>query len=301
MAKPRAGLQFVEPQLATLVETPPKGDDWLHEPKYDGYRTQLIVENGKARALTRRGADWSAKYRPIVAAAAALPDAILDGEIVAFDSEGRPTIEAFRTALSSEPGRLLFVAFDLLYLDGEDLRGMPQIERRARLAALLAGAGGAIQFSEHVTGGGQAFYDQACRLGLEGIVSKRPDAPYRSGRTEAWVKTKCYEESEFIVTGIQRERGKPSFAVMASLGDGRYVGSAFIALGRGDRDRLYELAEAGGGKAPAGYTVKKNFPAEWIKPRVTGRVLHLMREEPLRHARLVGIAAPAAVTRRTTR
>jgi hypothetical protein len=103
------------------------------------------------------------------------------------------------------------------------------------------------------------------------MVSKRADAPYRSGRTEAWVKTKCYQESELIVAGIQRERGKPSFAVMASPEDGRYVGSAFIVLPRRQRDRLYELAEAGGGKMPAGIEPKESFPAEWIGPRLLGR------------------------------
>src|SRR5262249_3597648 len=100
-------------------------------------------------------------------------------------------------------------------------------------------------------GGGAAFYENVCRLGLEGMVSKRHDAPYRSGKADAWVKTKCNQESELVVAGIQRERGKPSFAVMASPEDGRYVGSAFIALPRGQRDRLYELAEAGGGRCPS--------------------------------------------------
>jgi ATP-dependent DNA ligase len=225
-----------------------------------------------------------------VEAAAELPakSAIIDGEIVAFEPDGRTSIEAFRKAMSSAPGRLVYVAFDLLHLDGKDLRQLPCRGRRDLLAALLVGrAEGAIQFSDHIVGNGVGFYESACQLGLEGIVSKRADAPYRGGRSDAWVKTKCYQESQLVVAGIQRERSKPSYAVMASPEDGRYVGSAFIALPRGQRDRLYELAEAGGGKMPAGYEPKKSFQAEWIKPKLLGRVLHLRGEDTLRHARLV--------------
>ncbi len=294
MAKGRAGtsLRFIAPQLASLVQTPPKGDDWLHEIKYDGYRTELIIENGQARAHTRRGADWSTKYRPIVDAAATLPvkTAIIDGEIVAFEPDGRATIEAFRAALSSYPGALFFMGFDLLHLDGQDMREIPCIDRRARLEGLVAG-NAAIRFSEHVEGNGEAFYAHACQLGLEGIVSKRPGSSYRSGRTDSWVKTKCNEESELIVAGIQRERGKPSYAVMASPDDRAYVGSAFIALPRQQREILYALAEAGGGTKPQGYQIKKNYPAEWIEPRLLGRVKHLRGEDTLRHARLIELVA----------
>jgi ATP-dependent DNA ligase len=282
-------LQLIRLQLATLVEEPPKGPDWLHEIKYDGYRTELIIERGRARAFTRRGADWSAKCRPIVEAAAELPvkSATVDGEVVAFEPGGRTSIEACRQALSWAPCQLVFAAFDLLYLNGEDLRGLAQVERRELLVALIGhAADGAIQFSEHVAGNGAAFYKQCCRLGLEGVVSKRADAPYRSGRSDYWLKTKCYTESAFRVAGIQRERGKPSYAVMASIENGHYVGSAFVALPKKQRDLLYRLAEAGGGSVPAGYRVKKNFPVAWISVPVVGRVLHIRG----RHARLVEIS-----------
>ncbi|MDW6020645.1 hypothetical protein SAZ10_02590 [Mesorhizobium sp. BAC0120] len=175
-----AALKFIEPQLATLVETPPTGPDWLHEIKYDGYRTELIIEQGRARAFTRRGADWSRKYQPIIEAAAelAVESAIVDGEVVTFEDDGRTSIEAFRNAMSSAPGRLVYVAFDLLHLDGKDLRKLPCRGRRERLEGLLAGrSGGPIQFSEHIVGNGARYYDHACELGLEGIVSKRADAP----------------------------------------------------------------------------------------------------------------------------
>ena len=199
--------QFIEPMLATLVDRPPDGDDWIHEVKHDGYRSQLAIENGKVQAFTRRGADWTSKYRPVVAAAGELPvkSAIIDGEMTVLNAEGRSDYRAFRKAIKGNPGRLVFIAFDLLMIDGKDIRGETTLERRERLQILLDDHPPAIQFSEAVHGSGKAFYEAADAMGLEGIVSKRAKAAYIGGRTRAWLKIKSYHGSELEVAGVLAE------------------------------------------------------------------------------------------------
>jgi bifunctional non-homologous end joining protein LigD len=189
-------LSFVEFQLPTLVDDPPEGNAWIHEIKYDGYRTQLVIEHGDARAFTRNGHDWSAKYLPIVEAARGLPAeaAIIDGEAIVMNEAGLSDFGKLRSAIRWQAGRIIFVAFDLLHLDGEDYRKEPTIERKAALEQLLGDTTHkAIQFGHHVQAGGKAFYAAADKLGLEGTVSKCASAPYRSGRTESRLKVKCYE------------------------------------------------------------------------------------------------------------
>jgi DNA ligase D-like protein (predicted ligase) len=282
-----SGLRFVEFQLPSLVKQPPTGDRWLHEIKYDGYRTQLVVQDGAARAYTRNGLDWTTKYVPIVSSAASLPakSAILDGEVVVLDENGHTDFGKLRSAISWEPERLIFVAFDLLHFDGEELRFRPLIERRTRLAGLIGDRTEAIQFSQHVEGNGPAFFAQADRLGMEGIVSKRADAPYRGGRANSWLKVKCFEESIYEVAGVLREPGRAAIAYMVTPDrERRYVGGAFIALNREMRERLWERVKAsarpvtGAGARPG---------TEWLKPgAILGRVRHLKGEDKLRHATL---------------
>lgn len=174
-------LRFIQPMLPTLVEVAPTGDNWIHEIKYDGYRTQVHIEGGTARALTRTGIDWSGTYKQVVEAAKGLADsAIIDREVIVLNDAGASDFHALRSAMRWNPGKFIFVAFDLLHINGDDLRRLPLIERRAMLAEL-------IQFSHHVCGGAE-FYAAVDRLGLEGMVSKRPDSVYRSGKTETWLK-----------------------------------------------------------------------------------------------------------------
>ena len=208
--------QFIEPMLPTLVESPPEGDDWIHEIKQDGYRTQLVIDGKNVRAFTRRGADWTEKYSRVVTAAGSLPakSAVIDGEMVVLDENGRSSYREFRKAIKGSPGRLVLIAFDLLMLDGKDLRALETVERRAALERLLADASPAIQFSGAVQGGGSAFYKAVDDLQLEGMVSKRAGAAYVSGRTRAWLKTKCYMESELEVAAVLEDRGKPTMALV---------------------------------------------------------------------------------------
>lgn len=282
MRKKAAGLAFVEFMLPTLVETPPAGGEWIHEVKYDGYRTQIILQGGRAQAFTRRGNDWTAKYAPVVAAAEQLPvdSAILDGEMVVLNDQHISDYAAFRRAIKSDPGRLVFVAFDLLHLDGQDLRSRTLLERRSRLEHLVRNAGPVIQFSQHVAGGGSGFYEAADQLGLEGMVSKRADSRYVSGRTESWLKTKCYEESTYEVAAVLREPGRPAVAYMVDE-NRRYVGGAFITLPHAIRERLWARVQAGA-KPVKGVVTKPG--AQWLKPGTIAKVRHLKGEEKLRHA-----------------
>ena len=177
--------EFVPPQLCKLVERPPAGDGWAHEIKFDGYRMQLRVAEGKAALRTRKGLDWTDKYQPIADMAAALPDGIIDGEIVALDHIGAPDFAALQAAMSEGKAKdLVFFAFDLLFDGARDLRELPLTKRKALLEPLIkkAGTDPIIRYVDHFVTGGDAVLRSACRMSLEGIISKRLDAPYRSGR-----------------------------------------------------------------------------------------------------------------------
>ncbi len=227
----------VEPCLATLVSTVPGGAEWLHEIKWDGYRLLVFRTRGTVTIRTRRGHDWTSRFPAIAEAVAALPvdDVVLDGEGVVAGETGVSSFSALQKALSDEGGRIardaVLYAFDLLYLDGEDLRALPLAERKARLATLVRPEGpGALRLSEHLEGGGAAMVRNACRLGLEGVISKRADKPYRSGRGLDWVKTKCTDRQEFVIGGFA-----PSGAAKRAIGSlllGFHEGGALVHAGR---------------------------------------------------------------------
>jgi bifunctional non-homologous end joining protein LigD len=203
--------QFIAPQLARLVEHPPEGDGWGHEIKIDGYRIQLHVADSNATLFTRKGLHWTHKFGGLANAAEDLPDCVIDGEVAAFESSGKLKFHALQAALSSgEDSHLVFFAFDLLFADGEDLRSLPLVERKQRLQALLAHApkGGPMQFVEHFETSGRQMLDSACRVALEGIISKALDAPYTSGRGDTWLKTKCRSGQEVIIGGWTHDHGR---------------------------------------------------------------------------------------------
>ena len=179
--------EFIEPQLCHSVERPPSGEGWLHEIKFDGYRVQVRIEAGRAVVRTHKGLDWTNRFGAIARACAALPDAIIDGEIVALTTEGVPDFAALQAAIAD--GRtddLVFFGFDLLHAGAEDLRRLKLAERKDRLRALLPDTTGPLlRYVEHFDTGGEAVLLSACKLSLEGIVSKQAHAPYRSGRKAA--------------------------------------------------------------------------------------------------------------------
>lgn len=204
----RRGLpKSIVPELATLVAAPPVGSEWLHEIKLDGYRLICRLDRQGARLLTRRQLDWTRRFPQLAGAVESLglETAIFDGEVVVLDPAGVSSFQDLQTALSNgATKRFVYYLFDLLYLEGYDLRERPLIERKELLAQVLAGQGPAspLRHSEHLLGNGPEFFHQCCRRGLEGIVSKRIDRPYREGRGRDWLKTKCVQREEFVIGGF---------------------------------------------------------------------------------------------------
>src|SRR5512138_2075443 len=196
-------------QLALLVDDAPAGPGWIHETKYDGYRIGCAVERGRATLFSRRGKDWTREFPDVAAAAARLPvrSALLDGEVAAVLPDGRTSFQALQNAFSGGERRLVYFVFDLLHLDGEDLARRPLLERKAALARLLGEGAGPLRFAPHVEGSGAEVFREACRLGLEGIVSKRADHAYRPGRGGGWVKTKCILRQELVIGGFTDPEG----------------------------------------------------------------------------------------------
>ena len=219
--------RFVEPELCRSDDRPPGGAGWAHEIKFDGYRMQMRVEGGEVRLLTRKGLDWTERFERLAKAGAGLPDALIDGEVCALNSHGAPDFPALQAALSDEKtGDLIFFAFDLLFAKGEDLRPRPLSDRKAQLKTLI-GDHDLIRYVEHFTAGGEAVLQSACRMELEGVVSKRLDAPYRSGRSGAWVKSKCRGGQE-VVLGAWTSTGGQFRSLIAGV----YRGGELVHVGR---------------------------------------------------------------------
>ena len=295
---------FREPQLATLVDTPPTGNDWLHETKYDGYRALLAIGGGDCRAYTRSGLDWTDKFAPVATAAAALPcdSALIDAEICALDADGRPSFGTLQAALQTG-GKLVAFAFDLLERDGEDLADRPLTERKAALAALLAGVAPPLVYAEHVRGGGERMFAALCGAGYEGVVSKRADGRYRSGRSKSWLKAKCTRRQEFVIggwstsdkSGPDRGRGFASLLLGVQEKDGlRYAGR----VGTGFDDRtLASLSERLAGLAAdtppfAGkLSADARRRAHWVRPELVAEIAfaEFTPDGSVRHASFLGL------------
>ncbi len=270
--------RFVEPQLCRLVEQPPGGADWGHEVKFDGYRMQLRVVGGKATLRTRRGLDWTPKFAAIARAAAKLPDCLVDGEICALDHNGAPDFAGLQAALSEDRTEaLIFFAFDLLFAAGEDLRPLPLSMRKTQLEKLLKSKDGSLRYVEHFTSGGEAVLQSACRMNLEGIVSKRLAAPYRSGRGEDWTKAKCRAGHEVVIGGWSTTEGKfRSLLVGVHRGDHLiYVGRVGTGYGAGKLNTLLPRLKAAttqtspfsGRNAP-----RHQAGVHWVKPELVAEI-----------------------------
>ncbi|ABD89220.1 DNA ligase D [Rhodopseudomonas palustris] len=274
---------FIAPQLCSSVERPPGGAGWGHEIKFDGYRVQLRVEGGQATLKTRKGLDWTRKFRAIADQAAALPDAIIDTEIVALDAAGAPDFAALQAALSDEnTDNLICFAFDLLFAEGEDLRALPLSERKQRLQEMLEQARGrrkqsVIRYVEHFESGGDAILQSACKMSLEGIVSKKLDAPYRSGRSESWTKAKCRAGHEVVIGGWKSNAGKFRSLMVGVHRDDHlaYVGIVGTGFGQVMVKRIMPALKAnasnenpfGGKTAP-----KKTAEVHWLKPELVAEI-----------------------------
>jgi bifunctional non-homologous end joining protein LigD len=271
---------FIEPQLAKLVERPPASDGWIHEIKLDGYRVQLRVQDGEARIRTRSGLDWTGQFSAIAKAARALPDCILDGEICALDKKNMPSFAALQAALAEERSEgLVFFAFDLLVEGNEDCRDLPLTTRKKRLKALLddADLGDTFRYVEHFDSTGNDVWLSACKMDLEGIVSKRPDAPYVSGRNGGWTKAKCRAGIEVVIGGWTTEQGGLRSLLAGVHRDGQleYVGR--IGTGYGEkvaRQLLPTLKKLTTEESP--FSGKDAPPKErnirWLKPELVAEI-----------------------------
>jgi len=206
---------FIEPALATSVEKVPSGDRWLHEIKFDGYRVQLHIANDDIKLFTRRGLDWTKRFKKIVADAYLINvgSAIIDGEVVVPAEDGTTDFSVLQNELKGKSTKIVMVAFDLLYLNGYDLQKLPLIDRKSHLKKLIAKT--AVQFSESFEIDGREMYKQACKIGLEGVVSKVRDGPYPTGRSRDWLKVTCVQRETLHIAGFALDGGKF---------DGIYVG-----------------------------------------------------------------------------
>jgi DNA ligase D-like protein (predicted ligase) len=229
---------WIKPQLTRLVDQAPEAPDWLHEIKFDGYRMHARLDRGAVRLLTRTGLDWTHKYPAIAAAVTSLParQAYLDGELCGVRPDGTTSFSLIQNASDTgNSGALVFFLFDLLHLDGEAIAPMPVTERKERLRALLSGASSALHFSDHHIGHGRPFYDHACTLKVEGIVSKRVDAPYAPGNRRLWLKVKCLNREEFVVVGWTDPEGARPWLGALLLAhydpDGRLVYAGRVGTG----------------------------------------------------------------------
>jgi len=276
-----------EPQLATLVKSPPAGDDWLHEIKFDGYRLGARVDGGKVKLLTRAGNDWTASFREVRDAVADLPvtQALLDGEVAAVLPDGRTSFQALQRWLSgSGTAGLVYYVFDLLHLDGEEVARLPLEERKARLESLVRRlpAASLIRYSSHVVGGGREFFAAAAERGLEGIVSKRRDKPYEAGRRGGWTKSKCLQRQAMVIggftdssDGVKNGLGALLLGVYDDAGALRFagkVGTGFTQRSAAElRARLAALERSASPFAEPPPEARR-WKARWVEPTLVADV-----------------------------
>ncbi len=290
-------------QLATPALAAPEGEAWLHEIKLDGYRIVARIDGGRVRLLSRNGKDWTAKFGGFDERLARLAgQAIVDGEMTLVRRDGTTDFQSLVAAAhDGHPERLTYFAFDLLHLDGHDLRAVPLIERKQLLEGLIGRLGEpTIRISDHIRGQGPEFYEQACRSGLEGIVSKLATAPYRAARNRDWLKVKCSSREEFVIGGFTDPKG--SAKGLGALLLGQYDGEGRLAfcgrVGTGFSDRLrLELARRLAGEERATPPFEANLEpldrrgVHWVKPRLVAEVRFWERTEDgiLRHPSFMGL------------
>lgn len=291
---------FVEPALCTPVGLPPDGGKWLHEVKYDGYRLQAAVSGGAVRLYTRSGLDWTGKFGQIAEAFAklGLADALIDGEAAVADASGRTDFSALQKSLEVGDAKgVSFFAFDLLAEGKDDLRQLPLRERKARLAKLLKGARAPIRLSPFVEGDGPDVFAAFAEKKLEGVVSKKVNAPYRGGRTQSWLKAKCVNEREFVIVGWEPSQRGRAFAslLLGEREDGKLVYRGRVGTGFDDRalaslsEKLAKLARKTTPLDSVSREAAKH--AKWVEPKLVAQVrfAELTGDQNVRHGVFLGL------------
>ena len=294
----------IQVQLALLAKQAPEGDGWLHEIKFDGYRMVCHIEHGKARFVSRNGNDWTGKFREVAQAAAKLPvtSAMIDGELVALDAHGRTSFQTLQNAFQGvgKP-RLYFYAFDLLHVNGRNTDQLPIEDRKELLSLIIPRGTGSIRFSDHVVGDGPRCFREACRMKLEGIVSKRRGAAYTAGRGADWLKIKCSQRAEFVIGGFTRpERKRKHFGALLvgyHSGNGKLVYAGRVGTGFNEKTlaslhaRLQGIvAEQCPFSRPCS-ELASGKEATWVKPQLVAEVefSNWTNEKIMRHPSFQGL------------
>ena len=292
---------FISPQLATLVPAPPRGDNWVHEIKFDGYRLIAVLNQSDVKVFTRAANDWSHRFKSLCAALAKLKvaNAVIDGEAVHVEENGSFSFHGLQNALSTgKLDRLQYYAFDLLHLNGIDLRDRPLTERKALLEKLFSDPTPLLAYSEHFVQPGNAVFERACDLALEGIVSKRAEAPYQSGRNDAWLKSKCIKEQELVIGGYTEQPKHPGTlgALLIGTFEGerlRFAGKVGTGFTHAEgRDLMKKLQARASPTSPfLALDTASRRGANFVKPELVAQV-HFSEWTPdgrLRHPSFQGL------------
>jgi bifunctional non-homologous end joining protein LigD len=283
-ARKAAMPEFVSPQLATLVKEAPRGNEWLHELKFDGYRLLCHLHRGHVRLWTRNRKDWTDKFPNVVKALQGLKvqSAILDAEVVAMDGSGRSSFQMLQQAIHKTAGKgLVLEIFDLIYIDGFNIQRTPLVERKRVLEEVVASLRShtVVRYSDHVEGNGPKFLKQACDFGIEGIVSKLADSPYESTRSHSWQKVKCLRRQEFVIAGYTlSDKGLPfSSLVLGVYEKGKLIYAGRVGTGFSNKlraelkktlDRLVRPAKPFA-EIPRDPDLRR---AIWTEPKLVGEV-----------------------------
>ncbi|RWE84933.1 MAG: DNA ligase D [Mesorhizobium sp.] len=300
-------------QLAKLVDRVPAGDRWIHEMKYDGYRILVAVGGGEARAYTRSGLDWSGRFPSILSEAGKLKvrSALIDGEAVVIDAQGRSSFQALQNALKGDPASIDFYAFDLLQLDGEDLTRLPLLERKAKLEGILPAKNPILRYCDHIQGRGEELLNRFCDAGLEGVISKLADSDYVGARDGSWLKIKCIKRQEFVLVGwTPSDKDRAFRSLILGIHDGgklRFAGKVGTGFDTAEMARLMKtMAPLEQSAATVEAPRAEVRGAHWIRPKLVAEIAYteMTNEGTLRHPSYLGLREdkkPEAVALETER
>ena len=285
-------------QLAKLVDTVPAGDRWIHEMKYDGYRILIAVGGEEARAYTRSGLDWSGRFPSVLSEARKLKvrSALIDGEAVVIDAEGRSSFQALQNALKGDPASIDFYAFDLLELDGEDLTRLPLLERKKKLEEILPAKSPILRYSDHIQGRGEELLNRFCEAGLEGVISKLADSDYVGARDGSWLKIKCIKRQEFVLVGwTPSDKDRAFRSLILGVHDGgklRFAGKVGTGFDTAEMARLMKTMAPLEQKAATVEAARAEVRgAHWLRPKLVAEIAYteMTNEGTLRHPSYLGL------------